>query len=206
MRRFAISAFLCAISLAVSAKAWAWGCQGHQVVAYIAYQHMSDQAKKQVDSILGNDPSGDYTKPLSGADACGTTTPGGIETYSTWADATRPTGADWHFWDVPLAVKTATASQYCGGGGCIITALVDQIKALQSSTLSDDDKHKALMYIIHFLGDLHQPMHIVDNGDRGGNCVPVKFEGTNTKGESDGSYDPNLHSIWDTNLISAGSK
>src|ERR1700722_8273038 len=66
------------------------------------------------------------------------------------------------------------------------------------------------MFVIHLVGDAHQPMQIVENGDRGGNCVPVDSEYTGfshrtsekkSHGQGTGSYSPNLHSIWDDNVI-----
>jgi hypothetical protein len=58
----------------------------------------------------------------------------------------------------------------------------------------------ALRFVIHFVGDLHQPLHATSNDDRGGNCVPVKYFRRNPK-EHNGSYTPNLHHIWDTEIV-----
>src|SRR5579885_3812374 len=58
----------------------------------------------------------------------------------------------------------------------------------------------AARFVIHFLGDIHQPLHSSNNGDRGGNCVPLKYLRRNPH-QWHGSYSPNLHHIWDTELV-----
>src|SRR6185369_9367661 len=69
----------------------------------------------------------------------------------------------------------------------------------------------ALRYIIHFVGDIHQPLHCTTNGDRGGNCVPLTFFKTKPKPNTDTTtdaddYAPNLHGIWDKEIIEKSMK
>lgn len=78
-----------------------------------------------------------------------------------------------------------------------------QLAILKNGTASPQEQADALRFVIHFVGDLHQPLHCTTNNDRGGNCVPVKFFGDNPSlsDPAKESYTPNLHGIWDTNMI-----
>ena len=101
--------------------------------------------------------------------------------------------------------------KFCDAPGCVVSALKTQIAILQDTTADRIKRQQALMFVIHFMGDEHQPLHVVDNGDRGGNCVPVSFDlpgftrtttqGKDKDGNPNGSYSPNLHSIWDSSII-----
>jgi hypothetical protein len=135
-----------------------------------------------------------------------------MEFYATWADDSRTdTNGAWHFWDIPLADKTAVMPAFCDGAGCVVSALKQQIAILQDTSADRAKRQQALMFVIHFLGDEHQPLHEVDNGDRGGNCIPVSFEvdgftrmtkeSKDKAGNPNGNYSPNLHSVWDSSII-----
>jgi hypothetical protein len=187
-----------------SGRLWAWGCTGHETVALIALQNLNNldtagqtHVAQQVETLLSAQThayAGRYCKDL-GLDP--------IAYFATWADDHRtvdPSTGNWHFWDIPLHVKTAALGQYCDGG-CVVQALLDQIAVLQDKSKDDAARSIALMYILHFVGDMHQPLHEEDNNDRGGNCVPVTFLDTTPKAASGGSYSPNLHAIWDTQLV-----
>ncbi len=179
--------------------AWGWGCTGHEVVALIAQQNLRPEVAAQVESLLAaqtHQYSGRYCSDLS-LDP--------IAYYATWADDYRtvhPETAPWHFWDIPLVDKSATATQLCDSG-CVVQALNDQLAILRDSTQPTAQRTNALMFVIHFVGDLHQPLHAEDNNDRGGNCVPTGFltEATKETDKTTGSFTPNLHGIWDTQLV-----
>lgn len=83
------------------------------------------------------------------------------------------------------------------------SAITDQLAVLRNTSASAQARADALRYVIHFVGDLHQPLHTTTNDDRGGNCVPVAFFDhapveTNPVKED---YKPNLHGVWDTDII-----
>lgn len=205
MRRWITAFFLC-LPVLLPAKSWAWGCTGHQVVAYIAAKNINLTATAQVTDLLSDVTYGDFQR------FCAATKLGNLEFYATWADDARDaSNAAWHFWDIPLANSTAALPKFCDGTGCVVSALKTQVAILQDAGADRVKRQQALMFVIHFMGDEHQPMHVVDNGDRGGNCVPVSFEvagftritaqGKDQDGNPNGSYSPNLHSIWDNNII-----
>ncbi len=128
-----------------------------------------------------------------------------IEDAATWADDYRkghPDTAGWHFIDIPRGSKkgsfTCDATQ-----SCITLALSEQVKILQDSASDPAARANALRFIIHFAGDIHQPLHCTTNNDRGGNCVPVTFFGQKPL-ETDQitkTFQLNLHGVWDTQLV-----
>jgi hypothetical protein len=181
-------------------RARAWGCDGHQTVALIAKQNLNSHALAMVTQILHDnpiDPGLDrFCQPVA-------TDP--MADAATWADdyrATHLATGNWHFIDIPRGA--AKGSFTCDPTtSCITLALAAQIKILQSPGSSPADQANALRFIIHFAGDIHQPLHCSTNNDRGGNCVPVTFFGkkpheTNT---TTASYTLNLHGVWDSELV-----
>ena len=196
--------------LVSTSRAWAWGCTGHETVALIAQLELNklDTANNthvldQVKSLLAL-----QSRPYTGR-FCSDLKLDPIAYYATWADDHRTVDATtgpWHFWDIPLSVKTGKDGKYCSDG-CVIQALKDQIAILKDKTKPDADRSIALLYVIHFIGDMHQPLHAEDNNDRGGNCVPVDYLGTAAKStDAKGDYSLNLHGVWDTQLLEAAGK
>ena len=182
-------------------QAHAWGCEGHEIVALIAMKHLQPQVANQVNAILAASPISSTLHRF-----CRTSGLPPIADVSTWADDIRsdqPETAPYHFVDIPL---TATRDKYDISQVCQQACVVDVINkfAQQLHTTSDPQaRTDALRFLIHFVGDIHQPMHDETNGDRGGNCVPLEYEEeaprqTNREHED---YFPNLHAIWDTDIL-----
>jgi S1/P1 Nuclease len=194
---------LCIFAFASIAPAsHAWGCKGHETVALIAEAHLTPAAKSLAYKIL---TAGPIDPALSRY--CKEPNLDAFADASTWADDERqikPETFQWHFIDIPRSAPEAAISQFCPPStGCITSALAAQIEILRNPSASPQSRADALRYIIHFVGDIHQPLHATTNNDQGGNCVPVTFFGKapqerNTTTES---YSPNLHAIWDTNII-----
>lgn len=210
MRRYRSAILVALLCVLVSGRLWAWGCSGHETVALIALKDLQaldaanqTQVAQQVETLLSAQTHaypGRFCKDLD-LDP--------IAYFATWADDHRaidPSTGNWHYWDIPLHLKSAALGEYCDGG-CVVQALVDQIAILQDKSKDDAARSTALLYILHFVGDMHQPLHEEDNNDRGGNCVPVTFINTVPKaGSSPGSYSPNLHAVWDTQLVETTGK
>ena len=96
-----------------------------------------------------------------------------------------------HYVNIPLQTNIYVPSQHCRKGLCIIAAIEHDRRVLADRETNHDDKAEALRFLIHFMGDLHQPLHDADNADRGGNHRSVNFLG----------HDTNLHKVWDGELI-----
>jgi len=192
---------LLAAAVVSPSRVWAWGCDGHEVVALIAERHLSEHARMMSNRLLRDTPIDRalrrYCKE-QGLDAFGDA--------STWADDYRsqhPETGDWHFIDIPRGATRANLDKYCPHAtGCITGALKQQIAILRP-TRDPRRQADALRFVIHLVGDIHQPLHATTNNDRGGNCVPVGYfneqpELRDPRGES---YSPNLHSVWDASII-----
>jgi len=189
-------------SLVVRQSARAWGCKGHQVVALIAESNLTPHAREMAMQILAASPVSPELRRN-----CGDS---GLDVFadsSTWADDERSVDrgtAGWHFVDIPLGVSDGEISKYCPPtSGCVTSAIAAELATLRNPNASAKGRADALRYVIHFMGDLHQPLHTTTNNDLGGNCLPVAFDGHDPEeaNAESGSYRPNLHSVWDTGLI-----
>ena len=192
MRRLAL---LCALLiLAAPNAALAWGREGHAVVAQIARGYLTPKAAAAVDALLAAD-----TDVLTTSD---------LGARASWADAWRKDHretAEWHFVDVELDHPDlaaacfgfpASASPASAGPekDCVVGRLDAFEKELADPSTNPAERLLAFKFVLHFVGDLHQPLHAADNQDRGGNCVPLSLGGPRTV---------NLHSYWDTVAVEA---
>jgi hypothetical protein len=196
-----------AIFLFAPSSAWAWGCEGHQVVALIAERNLTPHALAMVMQILRDGP---IDPNLSRNCKEGGTDP--MADASTWPDdirTLRPETPPWHYLDIPLGTSHQDIAKFCPlPESCVTQAINDQLAILRSPDIDPQKRADALRFLIHFVGDLHQPLHATTNNDQGGNCVPVAFfdalpQPRNSQMES---YAPNLHGVWDTNILERATK
>ncbi len=187
-----------------AAPAWAWGCSGHEIVALIAHQELGKLDAQHRTAVL---PEVERLLALQDRNYphryCGDLNLDPMAFWATWADDHRvvdPSTGPWHYWDIPLLLESGTKGQYCAEG-CVIQALEQQIAILGDKTRPDAQRSTALLWVLHLVGDMHQPLHEEDNNDRGGNCVPVSFLNHKAEERPNGSYGPNLHGVWDTELV-----
>jgi hypothetical protein len=171
------AALVAAVVLGGAIGVRAWGPPGHHIVALLAESRLTPAVRAQVEALLGKD---------------------GFVPASTWADDIRkahPETYNWHFVDIPIDKPTYQANRDCPAterGDCVIAELVRAQSALRNSAAATDVRAEALRFVIHFVSDLHQPLHAIDNADRGGNDTRVLM--------ADGRLS-NLHAIWDSFLI-----
>jgi hypothetical protein len=165
----------------------AWGPQGHRTIGAIADRLLIPQAHTTVLQLLAEDrdkfgnPSGRTT----------------LESVSEWADEIRGTPAErssWHYDDVPIC-GAGEKTRYCPDGQCNTEELKRLIGLLGDAHAPVRERDEALKWVVHLVGDIHQPLHAADNGDHGGNLVPVVLEGVHTRGRE------NLHRAWDNDLV-----
>ena len=126
---------------------------------------------------------------------------------STWADdirGLRPEASPWHYIDIPRGANRDSVAESCpASAGCVTSAIRRQIELLRSDSTDSKVRADALRFVIHLVGDMHQPLHCTTNNDMGGNCVPVQFfdvEPAVANPEYE-TYRPNLHAVWDTGII-----
>jgi hypothetical protein len=197
---FALAALLAPSSL------FGWGCEGHRVVAFVARAHLTPAASREAERLLRAAPvnvSSNRYCPDPPADI--------MAAVASWADDVR-TGSKnglWHYIDIPRTVTRRTKiAAWCpsiwpatagrGATGCVAGAIGHFAGILGDKSRTDAERAEALRYLIHFVGDIHQPLHTIDDGDEGGNCDPVHFAGVPSA--------TNLHSLWDSGLLTAEMK
>jgi hypothetical protein len=205
---------IAALVAGVGTPALAWGPEGHTVIARVAAARLSSQATADLQWIISVGVPALNAQMPGGKCQIDPSDPWGpvpdFETdhdYHTnlanWPDCWRiltPTTAPWHFDDIPLGDSPSgplnAASQPWCADGCVSTAVADNLHKLASGASSPADAAMALAFVVHFVGDLHQPLHDEDNSDRGGNEVKITTSGA-------GVDATNLHSLWDGPLVAA---
>jgi hypothetical protein len=171
MKKYLLLSFAACLCLGLLS----WGVTGHRTIGEIAERHLSPQAKIAVDKLLGHETMAEA---------------------STWADEIRsanPETGSWHFINVPSGLSFADFSSAVKTqpGTNVYKALFGAEKTLKDNKNSQAQKEEALKFIIHFVGDMHQPMHVSHAEDKGGNTIELSFEGEDT----------NLHALWDSKLL-----
>ncbi len=160
----------------LSPRVMAWGRHGHRVISRVAESQLRPETKAAIAALL---PPGE-----SLADA------------STWADEHRrelPETAPWHYIDVPLN-EPRYDSRFSGNvpeKGCVVDKIHEMKKILKDPKQTVEQRRFALRFLIHLIEDLHMPMHVGDNRDRGGNDTQLQFFDRGT----------NMHRLWDSDMI-----
>jgi len=181
----------------VPSKLFAWGKLGHKTVAIIAEQRLSDKAREEVRKILGKTTSLDDISTCADdikrrATKCGS--------FTLKADRRS---SSWHYINIPIQAEptAATVRQYCRrnhgkSDQCSTEQIKIQLAALKNPEGGLYEKQMALMFLVHLVGDLHQPLHNADDGDSGGNAKLVRFMASPRARKP-----TNLHHIWDNMLF-----
>jgi hypothetical protein len=170
---FALASFA---AISTATPAWAWGRIGHRVIARLAERHMTPEAKAAVAAILEPGES--------------------LANASLWADEVRNRmrhTAPWHYVDVPLDEPkydkkwSADDSKH----GCVVDRINEFRLTVRDKSKTLQERRFALRFLVHCVQDLHMPMHVGDNHDRGGNDTQIRF------------YDrgSNMHRLWDNDII-----
>jgi hypothetical protein len=162
--------------LLISVIGLAYGPIGHRAVAKIAYDELKPKAKKQIDDLLGRE---------------------GLIYSSTWADEVRSDPDNykysypWHYQNLAEGMSTDDLKKLWDNPASEGEHLFFAIQTLQKRLIKDKNDVEALKFLIHFVADLHQPMHLGRKDDLGGNKVSYTWFGDKT----------NIHSLWDSYLI-----
>lgn len=165
-----------ALTLAMPVPAHAWGQLGHRIIGELADERISGKTRAQIALILGEED---------------------LAEASTWPDEQRSNPAP--FWQkeadpfhyVTVPQGKAYADVGAPAAGDALSALNRFAATVRDPDASPADKALALRFIIHIVGDLHQPLHAGNGTDRGGNDVRLRWFGQDT----------NLHTVWDTRMI-----
>lgn len=166
------------IFLLVTQLSFAWGTNGHRIVAEIAERHLTNKAKKNIKKIYGNQK---------------------LAYWANWPDFIKSNpefdySGSWHYVNIPgdlehatfLETMELTSEDNMYKRGLI---LIDELK--NNKNLTEIEKQQKLSFLIHILGDSHQPMHVGRAEDLGGNKITVEWFGSRA----------NIHSVWDSKLV-----
>lgn len=169
---------LVALMFATAGNASAWGPHGHDVVAEIASRELTPAARAEVERLLGDRASN------------------AMREVSSWADDARSEPAwrhtvPWHWVNFKRGDCSYSPKDNCRNGDCVVAAIERQTKVLGNRRGRRVDRVNALKFVIHFVGDVHQPLHAGYADDRGGNDFQIRYAR-----EGD-----NLHGYWDGELI-----
>ncbi len=154
--------------------AYSWGYVGHEVVCEIAFQELTDTARQSVRNLLQSDSSPTFARSCNWADE------------SEQKEKRRPD----HFINVPRYYYEIRSGQCRLGDQCLFSAIREDTNTLAYSS-DHEEKAEALKYLGHWVGDLHQPLHVSYADDWGGNKIK----------ESGSSCEFNLHAVWDSCII-----
>jgi hypothetical protein len=160
--------------LILAPAAWGWGREGHAIMGAIAERHLTPEARAAVARLLEPGET--------------------LASVGSWADEVRGERREtstWHYINLPVTEPRGDWRARCPQTGCVISIIPEMMGRLRDPALDRAAKAEALKFLIHFVADLHQPLHTGDRGDRGGNDVAVVFR----------DRPSNLHSVWDTPIL-----
>jgi hypothetical protein len=174
----------------IPAQLLAWGPKGHAIVADIAASRLTPITQQNLQLLLGDDS---------------------LASIASWADTVRKDrdeAYDWHFVDIPKDAAGFSEERDCfrpqdkhkdaltDHHNCVVDRIEIFQRVLGDENASHSDRLEALKWVVHFVGDLHQPLHAIDEA-RGGNDIKLPVFGSSKCGD----YDCNLHWAWDTLLL-----
>tara|TARA_B100001175_G_scaffold102442_1_gene86890 strand:- start:444 stop:1208 length:765 start_codon:yes stop_codon:yes gene_type:complete len=166
--------FLLCLALYISNAAYGiWGKTGHRIVAEIANRNLTEKTIKKINIILDGES---------------------LPSISTWADEIKSDPEfkkynSWHYVNIPLDKNYGDVEK--NPKGDVVMAINECIEVLKNENSSLSSKAFYLKFLVHLVGDIHQPFHVGRFEDRGGNDIKLKFFGKST----------NLHRLWDTDMI-----
>jgi hypothetical protein len=181
---------ICAAILALSISSFAWGPEGHRVIADVAANRLTTAARRQIRDLLGNDD---------------------LASISTWADEIKNERREtfsWHFVDIPWTASGFSESRDCSRPAdphstqiqdrhnCVVDKILEFQRILSDRNAGRLQRIEALRFLVHFVADVHQPMHAIGEA-RGGNDIHISEFGRSECG----GRPCNLHFVWDIGLI-----
>jgi hypothetical protein len=173
-RHFPSCALFAGLLILTPGRAFAWGAEGHEIIASVAARELVPAARAQVAHLLGGEAM--------------------LVHDANWADEIRDqrrnTGA-WHYVDIPLTAPGYDARRDCRDDDCVVAQIERDLRILRDRRSGDGARAEALRFLIHFTADVHQPLHAEDNDDKGGNQVHVTI----------GRERSNLHHVWDVDVV-----
>lgn len=192
MHRLLLTVFL----LLLAPSALAWSALGHRLTGELAQRHLDPVARAEVAAVLAGEPD----PTLAGV--------------AIWADTLRASDparfkatARWHYINTPPGTCRHEPQRDCANGECVIAAIDAQRRILADRRQPRAARRDALKFLVHFVGDIHQPLHANNRADKGGNDFQISLR-TDLQPEAyarrhyiDGVMGTNLHAVWDYYIL-----
>ena len=179
----------------------AWGPVGHETVAYIAQDNLNPAAKAKIAALLeqGAYSSMESAQAKPAIQLAASLQPDALASISNWADHIRESRretAPWHYIDLPIRKNVTVKDEetYCPDNNCVLNQLQIFEGVLGDESKPKSERLEALKFVVHFMGDLHQPLHCADDSDRGGNEKEVRYKAPGHRGHG---AKIKLHALWD---------
>ncbi len=192
--------FFALLLVIASPDAPAWGALGHRLVGDLAEHHLQPSTAKAVRDLLAGEPE---------------PTLGGV---ANWADSLRASDparfrqtSRWHYVNLPATSCRYDMASDCADGQCVVEAIHTQRTLLADRSRSREARRDALKFLVHLVGDAHQPLHAGNHDDKGGNQFQVSLR-TDIAPEvyarnrySNGVMGTNLHAVWDYYILASAN-
>ena len=197
MRALTVVALALALNAVSCGSALAWGDEGHEIIALVAKAYLEPSVRKTVSALLAADTDARTTHDIAAA--------------ATWPDKLRESTGErqktrqWHFVDIEInapnldqacfshpPVPSGIAASRGPAQDCVVDKIEEFAAELASPATGPEEQIVALKFLLHFIGDVHQPLHAADDHDRGGNDKRVSAAGFKAG---------NLHHFWDTAFV-----
>ncbi len=169
MKKFSVLLILTALAF----QSFGWGATGHRIVGLIAEYHLTKKAKRNIEKVLGSETLAE------------------VSNYMDFikSDATYRHMSPWHYATIPDGQTYEEAGT--PEEGDVIVTIQRLMNELESKNFTDEDEAFALKCLVHLIGDIHQPLHVGNGNDRGGNDIKLEYFWENS----------NLHRVWDSGII-----
>jgi hypothetical protein len=187
--------FITALCLLAVFPAYPWGPSGHRIVAIIAEQRLSPEARAKIHKLL-LDGKYSIVDIASCADTIRSNRTPPDDMCRTLAGDVPQSNGLWHYIDIPVPTKAKSLDAFCPEGNCAPAKIKSFSETLRTSK-DEAQRRQALLFLVHFVGDIHQPLHAAERGcDKGGNSEHVNFS-------ADGLKESNvaLHHVWDSSEL-----
>ena len=195
-RRVNVTAARVLTLLLLAAPSWSWGSVGHRIIAIIAEQRVSPVVREKIRAILVD---GKYS--LADISNCADRLRSADqrpedEDCRMLAGVVPPVNATWHYIQIPVPTKAKKLQPFCPQDNCVTARIASFAETLRDSK-DPAEQRQALLFLVHLVGDIHQPLHVVNRAcDMGGNSERVNFYIAGKKLAHE-----NLHTVWDTDEL-----
>ncbi len=177
------AAILCLYSAFFASTGFAWGTEGHRITGSMAEEMLSPKARIAVNQLLDGGSLADAAIYM--------------DVYREALKREIPGSERWHFNNIPVC-GDLPASIDCEDKNCASVQIPRHFAILADTTKSKDERQQALRFLIHMVGDIHQPLHAADDYDLGGNRKIIQIPGA--------EFPRNLHAAWDSDIVKIATR